>query len=152
MAAQVWLLLVLLGTLLVVALGWFLRSGDRVPAELAWWFCKSAALGLVGSFALHESAHVLLLKQVGSVTHIAVVRTALRISVIPVGAMTGWQTVRVALAGPGSCVVVGVVLWATELDPVLAWWYLPHGLLLLPFFGDGRSLARGLREVRRRAS
>ncbi|MBP2329748.1 hypothetical protein JOF56_010133 [Kibdelosporangium banguiense] len=144
-AAQVWPLLVFLGAFLAIALAWLARSGDSTPAEMAWWLFKAAALGLVGSFALHESAHVMVLKRIRTVTHIAIDRMAWRTSVLPQGTMTGRQIAGVAIAGPFFCVVVGAVLWASRLDRSLAWWYLAHGVFLLPFFGDGRSLRQGLR-------
>ena len=144
-AAQVWPLLILVGTLLAAAGAWFLKSGDSVPAEMMWWFFKTAAFGLVGSFALHESAHMMVLKRIDTVTHLAIVRMLWRISVVPFGSLTARQVVTVAIAGPISCVAVGAALWTSDLDPSLAWWFLAHGILLLPLFGDGRSLCRGLR-------
>ena len=144
-AGQVWPLVALLSALLAASLIWFLRSGDRMPAEIAWWFLKIATAGLAASFALHESAHVLGLKHIGTVTHLTIQRTAWRISVVPHGTMTPRQVVGVAIAGPMSSVAVGFLLWITDLEPVLAWWYLSHGIFLLPPFGDGRSLYSGLR-------
>lgn len=141
-----WPLLVFAGVLLAVALAWMARSGDPVPAEMAWLLlAKPAALGLVAPFALHESAHALVLKRIRTVTHIAIERTAWRTSVIPEGTMTARQTAAVALAGPAACVAVGALLWLPGLDRPLAWWYLAHIGFLLPFFGDGRALLRALR-------
>jgi hypothetical protein len=131
------------GRLLAASLIWFTRSGDSAPTKIAWWFFKTAAVGLVGSFALHESAHVMVLKRIDTVTHLAIDRTRWRISVVPLGTLTARQVVGVAIAGPLSCVVVGSALWISR--PSLAWWYLAHGIFLLPFFGDGRSLIAGLR-------
>ncbi|MFG2194423.1 hypothetical protein [Streptomyces sp. NPDC048639] len=140
-AAQVWPLLAFAGVLLAAALVWMARSGDPVPASLAWvLLVKPAALGLVAPFALHESAHVLVLKRIRTVTHIAIERTALRTSVVPEGTMTARQTAVVALSGPFACVAVGALLWLSGLDRSLAWWYLAHIVFLLPFFGDGRAL------------
>lgn len=148
-AAQIWPLLAFLGVLQATALAWFARSGDSVPAEMAWWPFKAATLGLAASFALHESAHAMALKRIRTVTHIALDRTAWRTSVLPVGTMTARQTVGVAVAGPLSCVLAGAVLWVSALDRTLAWWYLAHGVFVLPIFGDGRSLVRGLSAWRR---
>ncbi|MEH0582450.1 MULTISPECIES: hypothetical protein [Streptomyces] len=149
-AAQVWPLLVFAGVLLAAALAWMARSGDPVPAEMAWLLlAKPAALGLVAPFALHESAHALVLKRIRTVTHIAIERTAWRTSVIPEGTMTARQTTVVALAGPAACVAVGAFLWLSGLDRPLAWWYLAHIGFLLPFFGDGRALLHALHAPRR---
>ncbi|WP_242882237.1 hypothetical protein [Actinomadura litoris] len=145
MAAQVWPLLVFLGVFLAVALAWFARSGDSVPAEMAWSLFKAATLGVVGSYALHESAHVVVLKRIPTVTHLRLDRALWRTSVRAEGTLTARQIVAVAMAGPLACVMVGGVLWVSALDRALAWWFLAHGLLLLPFFGDGRSIIRGLR-------
>ncbi|MFY1676939.1 MULTISPECIES: hypothetical protein [unclassified Streptomyces] len=145
-AAQVWPLSAFLGALMAAALVWFARSGDRGPVELTWALSlKPATLGLIASFALHEVAHVVVLKRVRTVTHIVIERGAWRTSVIPEGGMTARQAAVVALAGPLSCVVVGALLTITGVDRSLAWWYLAHAAFLLPFFGDGRALLGGLR-------
>ncbi|SCK06219.1 hypothetical protein [Streptomyces sp. WMMB 322] len=145
-AAQVWPLLAFVGVLWAAALVWMARSGDSVPATMAWvLLVKPAALGLVAAFALHESAHVVVLKRIGTVTHIAVERTVLRTSVVPEGTMTARQAAAVALSGPSACFAVGAVLWLSGLDRSLSWWYLAHIVFLLPFFGDGRALRQSLR-------
>lgn len=144
-----WPLLAFAGALLALALFWWARSGDAVPATMAWvLLVKPAVLGLVVPFALHESAHVVLLKRIPTVTRIALERTAWRTSVIPEGEMTARQTGAVALAGPLACAAVGAVLWLSGLDRPLSWWYLAHLALLLPFFGDGRALWRSVRDLR----
>lgn len=145
MAAQVWPLLALAGILLAAAWALWMRSGDPVPAEMAWMvLAKPATLGLVVPFALHESAHAFILKRFGTVTHITIERTAWRTSVIPEGTMSAQQTAVVALAGPSACVAVGALLWLPDLDRSLAWWYFAHIVFLLPFFGDGRALWRSV--------
>jgi len=144
-ATQVWPLLVVVTLLLVAGVAWSISSGEKVPAEMSWWFFKLAAIGLVGSFALHESAHVMVLRRIETVTHLAVDRTTWRLSIFPFGALSARQVVGVAVAGPLCCVLVGSVLWLSALDRTLAWWYLVHGVFLLPLFGDGRSLLSGLR-------
>ncbi|MFJ6944948.1 hypothetical protein ACISU4_09895 [Streptomyces wuyuanensis] len=140
-AAQVWPLLALAGAFLAAGLAWAARSGDRVPAEMAWAvLVKPGVFGLVASFALHESAHVLVLKRISTITHITIERTAWRTSMIPHGTMTARLTAVVALAGPAGCLAVGALLWLSGLDRAVAWWYLGHVVFLLPFFGDGRAL------------
>ena len=147
-AAQVWPLLVFAGVLLSMALVWMAHSGDPVPAKMAWMMLvKPATLGLVVPFALHESAHALVLKRIRTVTHISIERTAWRTSVLPEGTMTARQTAMVALAGPSVCAAVGALLWLPGLDRPLAWWYLAHIVFLLPFFGDGRALWHSFRAI-----
>ncbi|SDQ72467.1 hypothetical protein [Quadrisphaera sp. DSM 44207] len=145
-AGQVWPLLAFLGLLQVVALMWAIESGDSVPAALAWSFLQVAVVGLVGSFAVHESAHVLVLRRIGTVTHLAVERTTWRTSIECHGMLSPRQVVGVAVAGPSACLAVGVILWISGVGPSLVWWYLAHGVFLLPCFGDGRNLIRGLRQ------
>ncbi|KUO10462.1 hypothetical protein [Streptomyces sp. DSM 15324] len=149
MVSQVWPLLAFLGFFLATALAYLARSGDQVPTEMAWGLFEPAALGLTASFALHESAHAIALKRIHSVTHIAMDRAAWRTSVIPEGTMTARQMAGVALVGPGSCVVVGALIWLSDLDRPLAWWYLAHAVFLLPVFGDGRALRHSLRMARK---
>lgn len=100
---QVWPLLGFAGVLLAMGLVWRAHSGDPGAASLTWMLLiKPATLGLVAPFALHESAHVLVLRRIRTVTHIAIERTVWRTSVIPQGTMTAGQTAVVALAGPGA--------------------------------------------------
>jgi hypothetical protein len=139
-AAQVWPLLALAGLTSSAAAVWSAVSGDGVLLTLALAFTKTVALGLVGAFALHESAHVLLLRRIPAVRQIIVERTAWRLSVIPLGTLTPRQSAQVAVAGPSSCVLVGAALWLSRVDGWLAWWFLAHALFLLPVFGDGRAL------------
>lgn len=144
-AAQVWPLLAFAGLLLGAALVWLARSGDPQPTLLAWGLvAEPAVLGLVAPFALHESAHVFVLKRIRTVTHITIERTAWRTSVIPHGAMTARQTAAVALAGPSACLAAGALLRFSGLAGSLSWWYLGHAVFLLPVFGDGRALWRSL--------
>lgn len=129
----------------MASLVWFLSSGDRATVGLAWRFFTLGVVGLVGSFALHEVAHVMVLKRISTVTLLEIDRTAWRVSIVPHGALNARQVVVVALAGPAACVGLGAILLIVDLDRALAWWYLAHGLFLLPFFGDGRSLISGIR-------
>ncbi|MFF6976731.1 hypothetical protein ACFZAV_03065 [Streptomyces sp. NPDC008343] len=119
-----------------------------MPAEMAWGFFKTATLGLVASFVLHESAHAIALKRLQTITHIAVDRSAWRTSVVPIGTMTARQMAGVALVGPMSCAGVGALLWLSGLNRPLAWWHLAHVVFLLPFFGDGRALCTALRTAK----
>lgn len=143
-AGQVWPLLVLAGLLLAAAAVWSASSGDRVLLGLALGFARTVALGLVGAFALHEVAHVMVLRRVSTVTTVLVERTTWRFSVIPQGTISPRQSMTVAFAGPAACALVGVGLRASQADPWLSWWFLAHTAFLLPVFGDGRALVSGL--------
>jgi len=118
-------------------------SGDWVLLVWCLLLTMHGTMGLGLSFAIHEAAHLVLLskiKNVDSAVHV----DWLRISVVPCGSMSGWQIVRVALAGPLVCVAIGVGLTLTVPNLQLQWWYLAHAILLLPLFGDGRSLIKGM--------
>ena len=145
---QVWPLLAFLAVLVAASLAYAVRSGDGVPLELSWGLLLLAGPGVVGSFALHEGAHVAALRGAPGVTHIAVERTLLRVSVVPVGEVTSNRAAGVAVAGPGACVLVGATLWAAGVPAAWCWCYLAHGAMLLPCFGDGRTLVRSLHRWR----
>lgn len=147
-AASVWPLAAFLGLLAVAALAWWGHAGDPGFVLLALLCAKTGMLGLVGSFALHESAHAAVLKTLPGITAITVETGAWRISLIPEGTITRAENALVALAGPLSCAVVGAGLWLTGIDRALAWWYLLHLAFLLPVFGDGQALWRSLRGAR----
>ncbi|MGL4177281.1 MAG: hypothetical protein ACRCSN_14525 [Dermatophilaceae bacterium] len=144
-ARQVWPLLASAVCLVALSLGWWVSSDDAMLVRLAAAFLEVVAIGLVGSFALHEWAHVVVLRRVSTVTSIVVERTFWRFSVVPRGSMTARQVVAVAAAGPLVCVVTGLVGLLVDPDALLGWWFVAHGIFLLPPFGDGRSLCSGLR-------
>ncbi|GAA2136014.1 hypothetical protein [Glycomyces algeriensis] len=147
-AASVWPLAAFLGLLTLAALAWWARSGDSGLVLLALLCGKTGMLGLVASFALHESAHAAVLKTRPGITAITVEATAWRISLIPEGTLTRGENALVALAGPLACAAVGAGLWLTGIDRLLAWWYLLHLAFLLPVFGDGQALWRSFRGAR----
>lgn len=147
-AASVWPLAAFLGLLILAALAWWARSGDSGLVLLALLCAKTGMLGLVASFALHESAHAVVLKTLPGITGITVGTTAWRTSLIPEGAITRGENALVALAGPLACAAVGAVLWLTGADRTLAWWYFLHLAFLLPVFGDGQALWRSLSGAR----
>lgn len=143
-AGQVWPLLAFAGLLLAAAVLWSASSGDRVLLALALGFARTVALGLVGAFALHEVAHVVLLRRIATVRTIVLERTAWRFSVVPRGAISPPQAAAVAVAGPAASALVGVALRVTGVDLWLSWWFLAHAAFLLPVFGDGRALVIAL--------
>ncbi|MBB2987320.1 hypothetical protein [Terracoccus luteus] len=149
---QVRPLLVLLAVLLAAAAAWAVATGDAVPLGVLAQLAGFAVVGVVGSFALHESAHVVALRPGRGITHVGLEQTWLRLSVVPIGRADGRTVVVAALAGPLACVAVGGLglLVAAALSPVVAlptawcWAFVAHVVLLLPVFGDGRVLARAL--------
>ncbi|MFC4337563.1 hypothetical protein [Salininema proteolyticum] len=146
---QVWPVLVFLALILGAALAWAAATGDTSQLPLAWGIALTGFIGLAGSFALHEATHTAVLKRVPTVSAITLARTMLRVSVVPHGYMTGRQAALAAVAGPGACVVVGAVLAASPSTRYLSWWFLGHGVFLLPVFGDGMALLKGLLSWRR---
>lgn len=95
------------------------------------------------SFALHETGHAVALDSAPGVAALTLTRTTWRFSVAPHGVLRGRDVVEAALSGPGSCVVVGVVLWMLRPEAMLHGWYIAHAVFLLPVFADGQALFHG---------
>lgn len=144
-AKQLWPLLGFIAVLQVVALGWYIRSDDHMSLSLALACAEATFIGLAGSFCLHECAHVAILRRLSGISHIAVERSWLRISVQPTGWISPRQIACVALAGPMVCVLFGLVIFCAG-RPHLSVWFLMHGAYLLPPFGDGRTLIQAWRQ------
>lgn len=102
------------------------------------------ALCLLTGFVVHEAFHVLGLKVTPGITHIVFASTLLRFSVIPMGSLAGWQAALIALAGPLAACVAGLPLALALPEYAFHWWFFLHSVFLLPLFGDGRSLVKGL--------
>ncbi|GAA1689788.1 hypothetical protein GCM10009830_41740 [Glycomyces endophyticus] len=143
-AAQVRPLLLLASLILGAALTWAAVSGDTTQLPVAAWIFAAVVAGLTGSFVLHECAHAAVLERLPAVTAVTVERTRARISVIPHGRMTGRQSAGAAAAGPLAATAAGVLLALPEATRPLSWWYLGHAVFLLPVFGDGLALLKGL--------
>jgi hypothetical protein len=143
-AAQVWPLLLFASLILAAALSWAAVSGDTPQLPVAAWIFTAATAGLTASFALHECLHAAVLKRMNTVTAVTLERTWGRISLVPHGDMTGWQAAAVAASGPVGCVLAGALLALHEATRPLSWWYLGHAVFLLPIFGDGIALIKGL--------
>lgn len=144
-ATQVWPLLALLGALTCAAGGWWVASGDPVPAQMFGRLTAVAVVGLVGSFALHELAHLAALRRIVSVDDVTLERTGWRISLHPRGQMSPSQVAGVAVAGPAACILVGLGIWVLAPGSTLRWWYLAHAVALLPPLGDGRAVVTAAR-------
>ncbi len=141
---QVWPLLALLIALTGAALVWWGASGDPVPARMFGRLTAIAVGGLVGSFLLHELAHLGVLRRIPSVDEVLLERTRWRLSLHPRGRMSPGQVALVAVAGPATCVLVGLALWVLAPDSTLRWWYLAHTLALVPPMGDGRAVVTAI--------
>ncbi|WP_353355015.1 hypothetical protein [Intrasporangium sp. DVR] len=124
---------------------WFAASGDGSLVDVAAAFGRTVVVGLVGSFAVHEVAHVVLLRRIPGITHITLERTSFRFSVVPVGTLTARQVGLVAVAGPGACLLTVPAWWVALPGSGLAWWYAAHVVFLVPVFADGRLLLASVR-------
>lgn len=104
--------------------------------------------GLCGSFALHELGHLAALSRARGVTGIALERTLWRTSVRVHGVHRAQEAAAAAIAGPGTCVLAGGILWV--LAPGLSphGWYLAHAVFVVPVFNDGRQMVALLRSRR----
>lgn len=141
---QVWPLLAFLGALVVAAGAWFVRSDDAVPLTLFGRLALFATFGLVGSFSVHEFAHVLALRRTPGIARLTLERSAWRFSVLAHGSLSVGAAIKVALAGPLACAAIGLVIWPVPPLRGVAWCYLAHLFLLAPCFGDGRVLVRAI--------
>ncbi|GAA1747575.1 hypothetical protein [Aeromicrobium alkaliterrae] len=140
--AQVWPLLALLASFTAGGTWWWASSGDPALARIAGMLLLWGVAGLTASFVLHEAAHLLGLRRIPTVASVRLERTVWRLSLIPAGTLTSRQLVAVALAGPGSCVAVGLLLALAVPGLWLHPWYLAHAVFVLPCFGDGRAILR----------
>lgn len=140
---QVWPLLALAGVAVLASAVVAVTTGGIAPAQAAWWFVRVAVLGLVGSFVLHETMHLVVLRRVVTVRTVIVAKDRWRVSLTPMGTMTPRQVAATALAGPLACVLLGLVL--LPVDALVAVVHLAHALQLLPVFGDGRALVHAAR-------
>ena len=147
--SQVWPLLALLGVLTAASGGWWMASGDPVPAQMFRRLTAVTVIGLVGSFVLHELAHLVALRRIASVDEVRLERTAWRFSLHPRGRMSPRQVAGVAVAGPAACLLVGLGLWALVPGSTLHWWYIAHLVALVPPLGDGRAVVTAFRAARR---
>lgn len=146
---QVWPLLALLTALTAAALVWWSAAGDPVPARMFAQLSAVTVVGLVGSFALHELAHLVALRRVTTVDEVRLERTGWRLSLHPQGRMSPRQVVGAAVAGPAACVLAGLAWWVLAPSSTLRWWYLAHVLALTPPMGDGRAVVTAIRAARR---
>lgn len=135
-----WPLHVLFASLLAitVVLGLVTEQSTIVVASLT--LAAHYAVGLNGSFALHELGHLVVLARARGVTAITLERSLWRTSISPHGRLGDRDAALAALAGPGACVGVGVFLWLSAPSLQLHGWYLAHVVFLIPSFADGRTL------------
>ena len=114
-------------------------------AKSAAYLTLHAVGGLFGSFLLHELVHLVTLRVLApGVTTIYLEITFLRVSLCPRGIMTGWQSAIVAASGPVVCLLAGCIISAFTFDIGLSNWMFLHTLFLIPIFGDGRAIVRGV--------
>ncbi|KJQ53238.1 hypothetical protein [Microbacterium sp. SA39] len=97
-------------------------------------------VGLCASFALHELVHAVVLMKAPGVCAVTLERTALRISVRPLGEVRGRDAFIGAASGPACCVGLGLLLWAIAPNLLLHPWHLLHAVFLTPVFHDGRIM------------
>ncbi|MDF1704822.1 MAG: hypothetical protein P1U38_08605 [Aeromicrobium sp.] len=148
-AIQLVPLLGLLAAFTLAAAGWWAASGDAIPAQMFARLTVVAVVGLLGSFVVHELAHLGALRRIRSVESVRLERTAWRLSLHAQGRMTPRQIAAVAVAGPGACTLVGLALAVLAPGSTLPWWYLAHLVALVPPLGDGRALVLAMRAARR---
>ncbi len=138
--------------LLACSLGfWFLGVAGSFAwsatwlLDLAWEVTLVLVVGALGSFAVHECGHVLVLLAPRGATGITVERTALRLSVQPHGDVGPRLAVAAALAGPGLAALTGAGILAAGGTWLVAGFHLAHLVFLAPSFGDGRVILGAVR-------
>lgn len=135
-----WPLNVLFTILLAVTVVLGLSTEQPVIVRASLTLAAHYAIGLNGSFALHELAHLTVLARAKGVTAITLERSLWRTSISPHGRLGDRDAALAALAGPGACVALGVILWVVAPALHLHGWYLAHAVFLIPTFNDGRTL------------
>ncbi|MBB6403728.1 hypothetical protein [Arthrobacter sp. AZCC_0090] len=119
-------------------------TADPILFQACLWLLVHV-LCLLVSFLFHELAHVLGMMAFRGVSDVVISASTFRFSLIPLGKLDGWKIGVIAVLGPGSSCAVGAAIALLSPDSFLQYWFLLHGIFLLPFFGDGRSLLVGLR-------
>ncbi|WP_158864863.1 hypothetical protein [Leifsonia sp. AG29] len=120
-------------------------TGSVPLATLALTMVAHTGLGLIGSYAVHEAAHVHALgRWAPGVSGAVVTTTTLRFSVTPMGSITGKQMTLVAVAGPIAALSTGIAIWALIPSSGIQYWYWAHALFLLPIFSDGKAIIGGI--------
>lgn len=99
---------------------------------------------IIGSFVIHEIAHIVAAASGRGRARFTVQITMLRCSVVPQHAMTRRRTVGAALAGPATSAAAGIVLALCSAPVHWVAVFLGHAIFLLPWFGDGRSVLAAL--------
>ncbi|WP_129657372.1 hypothetical protein [Rothia uropygialis] len=100
--------------------------------------------GVILPFTLHEASHLVLATKAPGVSTVWVETTNFRISVGMEGEMSPLWLVGIAISRSCTCIALGLVIAAVG-ERAMSMFWLGHGLFLLPCFGDGRGLRRGLR-------
>src|SRR5579859_3587275 len=127
-------------TLFVALAAWLgLSYGSWTTLAIALGILLHTACGMLGSYVLHECAHLAALRLCPGVTAISTEIRFLRVSLRPVGELSAREALFVAVAGPLGCAVLGTALSIVLPQVGLGWWYLAHLIFLAPCFGDGRS-------------
>jgi hypothetical protein len=107
-------------------------------------FAINAVVGAGGSYLLHEVGHAFGLGLCRGVDRVDLRGGFLRFSLMPHGTLTGSESLLVAVLGPGSCVLVGLLLLMVLPVPSLGIWYVAHVIFLVPPFGDGLAVVRSV--------
>jgi hypothetical protein len=150
LGAMVWPVLAILVVGAAAGLAVWRATGDASVLRLAGVFTMHLLAGLLGSFVVHETGHLLALGRCQSVSAVVVERRLLRISLQPRGELLVGEACAVAVSGPGASATVGGILVIFARDLGIHYWYLAHLLFLIPPFGDGIAIVRSCGGFRRR--
>lgn len=143
--------IVAMSPLIAASAGFWLLAG--VVGTDAWLFDLAGQVsvfllaGVLASYLVHETAHLAALALCPGIHRIDVQCTYWRFSLVPEGEMDARAALLVALAGPGTCLLIGSLLLVIDPFPGIAWCYLAHVVFLLPVFGDGRTALSSARHL-----
>lgn len=100
--------------------------------------------GLGGSFFLHELGHLIMICRFPEIHAARWKFTFWRISLAALGDISWKKQILIAVSGPGSCTILGIIFIFIPGLQDMAKCYLCHAIFLLPFGGDGNTIANAI--------
>ena len=113
-------------------------------------------LGIVLSSVLHEYMHIFFMKKFG-VKNVVIKTNMYKFAIIPKeDILLSSKLIITAASGGIICIIVAIILKITEIVllndlvfiDIICIIYILHILNLLPVFGDGRMILKGIKEMR----
>lgn len=117
-------------------------------AELAIYYAV-LSIGLVISYLLHEYSHIIVFKIINKTGEMTIEKNWHRISIVPSYKVSGKNLIFVAISGPLICGFIGFLLLFSPylIIQIVGGFFLVHLLFVLPPFGDGMMMIKGILEM-----